>query len=81
MNQIHFDYPEQKKTGRIQGSIDWTETIRNNNMKFPTSFTSRVEDRLFETPENILLILCASWMNKESSRLLKINFKDPFEQY
>ena len=77
LNQIHFDYPEQKKTGRIQGSIDWTETIRNNNMKFPTSFTSRVEDRLFETPENILLILCASWMNKESSRLLKINFKDP----
>ena len=77
LNQIHFDYPEQKKIGRIQGSIDWTETIRNNNMKFPILFTSRVEERLFETPENILLVLCARWMNKESNRLLKINFKDP----
>ena len=77
LNQIHFDYPKEKKIGRIRGRINWSETIRNSATEFPINFVTSVPQKVFETPENILLVLCARWMYKESDRLLKINFKDP----
>ena len=77
LNHIHFDYPKEKKIGRIRGRINWGETIRNNPVEFPINFVTSVSKKIFETPENILLVLCARWMYKESSRLLKENFKDP----
>ena len=77
LNQIHFDYPKEKQIGRIEGRINWSETIRNNPVEFPMNFVTSVSKKVFETPENILLVLCARWMYKESSRLLKANFTDP----
>jgi hypothetical protein len=77
LNQIHFDHPKEKKVGRIQGRINWSETIRNNTVKFPTNFVTSVSKKVFHTSENVLLVLCARWMNIESNRLLKENFKEP----
>jgi len=77
LNRIHFDYPKEKKVGRIQGRINWSETIRNSTTEFPIDFVTATSQKVFETSENILLILCARWMYTESNRLLKTNFKDP----
>ncbi len=81
-NQIHFDYPKNEYVGpTIRGPINWDKTIRNSTTKFPLNFVSSIKQKEFETPENILLILCAEWMHRESTKLLQTNFKEPLSDY
>jgi len=81
-NKIHFDYPKNEYVGPIiRGPINWNKTIRNSPTKFPMLFVSAIKQKEFETPENILLILCAEWLFRESSMLLQINFKEPLTDY
>jgi len=75
---IHFDYPQNDHYGRtIKGKINWDRTIRNSSTRFPMMFVSSIKQKEFETPENILLVLAAEWMFRESSRLLQTNFAEP----
>lgn len=81
-NIIHFDYPKNEYVGpSIRGAINWDKTIRNSSTKFPMEFVSSIKQKEFQTPENILLILCAEWLFRESSRLLQIDFKEPLSDY
>ena len=45
------------------------------------SFSTSIRKKEFDTPENVLLILCAEWMNRESIRLLHIQFVEPLTGY
>lgn len=81
-NRIHFDFPSSNHVGSIiRGAINWDKTIKNSLTDFPTEFVSSVKQKEFVTPENILLILCAEWLFRESSRLLQIKFKEPLSDY
>lgn len=81
-NRIHFDYPKKEYVGAtIRGAINWNKTIQNTSTEFPMEFVSSIRQKEFETSENILLILCAEWLFRESSRLLQINFKEPLSEY
>ncbi len=81
-NHIHFDYPKKEYSGPIiKGKINWHDTIRNSSTEFPMMFVSSIRQKEFETPENILLVLCAEWMFRESSRLLQITFEEPLTEY
>lgn len=81
MRRINFDYPAKRFSERyIRGKIDWTETLRKNTSKFPTTFETRNWIREFNTPENILLILCAFWINHDTTLILERNFEEPLEQ-
>jgi len=81
-DQIHFDYPKNEYYGpAIRGKINWDKTIRSSSTYFPMMFSSSIKQKEFETPENILLVLCAEWMFRESNRLSQINFKEPLTDY
>lgn len=80
-NQINFDSIKKKETGVIRGKINWSETIQRSTSPFPIEFVTNISERKFVTPENILLIICAEWLNRESSRLLQISFKNEISQY
>ena len=81
-NRIHFDFPNTDYLGSsIRGTINWDKTIKNSLTDFPTQFASSIKEKEFDTPENILLILCAEWLFRESSRLLQIDFKEPLSEY
>jgi len=80
--RIHFDYPKNEYVGSaIKGKINWDKTIRNSPTKFPILFTSSILQKEFETPENILLVLCAEWMYRETNRLLNIQYDEPITDY
>ena len=74
MNKIHFDHPNEEQIGRIKGKINWGKTIKISNGNFPINFVTSLSKKNFKTPENILLVLCAYWMLKESDKILKTNF-------
>ena len=80
-NQIHFDYPKNEHIGGIRGKINWDKTIRINPTDFPMNFVTSISKKIFETPENILLVLCAEWMYRESNRLLQTEFEEPLTDY
>ena len=80
-NQIHFDYPKNEHVGSIRGKINWDKTIRMSPTEFPMNFVTTVSQKVFETPENILLVLCAEWMYRESNKLLQIEFAEPLTNY
>jgi len=80
-NQINFDYPKNEHVGGIRGKINWDKTIRISPTEFPVNFVTSVSKKIFETPENILLVLCAEWMYRESNRLLQTEFEEPLTDY
>lgn len=80
-NHIHFDYPKNEHVGGIRGKINWDKTIRISPTDFPMSFVTSVSKKIFETPENVLLVLCAEWMHRESNKLLQIEFDEPLTDY
>lgn len=80
-NQIHFDYPKNEHIGNIRGKINWDKTIKISPSEFPMNFVTSIPQKIFETPENILLVLCAEWMYRESNRLLQIEFDEPLTDY
>ncbi len=79
LNRIHFESPKMEQVGRIQGKINWSKTIQMSNGKFPIKFATTTYQKNFETPENILLILCAHWILKEANNLLNIKFNEPLD--
>ncbi|AIC14891.1 hypothetical protein [Nitrososphaera viennensis] len=82
VDEIHFDYPRIEYYGPgIRGKIDWTKTLTKSPMEFPLAFSASVRKREFDTPENILLVLCAEWMRRESIRLLHTQFLEPLTDY
>jgi hypothetical protein len=76
LNRLNFDNPNKEQIGRINGKINWTKTIRKSHTKFPMIFVTSLSKSDFKTPENILLLVCAHWMNNETKKLLEINFID-----
>jgi hypothetical protein len=79
---IHFDYPQTHYRGpMIRGKINWARTLTASSTEYPMSFSTTIRQREFETPENILLLLCAEWMHRESSRLLSMHFPEPLTDY
>lgn len=81
INQIHFDYPKNEYVGGIRGKINWDKTIKMSPTEFPMNFVTTVSRKIFETPGNILLVLCAEWMYRESNRLLQTEFNEPITDY
>lgn len=78
MNRIHFDYPSRRyHEPYIRGKIDWNKTLRKSTTKFPLNFETQRWEKDFAVTGNILLILAATWLNKESNILTKINFDEP----
>ncbi len=81
VDQIHFDYPHLEHYGpNIRGKINWTRTFTKSSLPFPLAFSTEIRKREFDTSENILLVLCAEWMHRESNRLLHIQFEDPLTE-
>jgi hypothetical protein len=81
-DRIHFDYPKDEYVGPvIKGRINWDRTIRNSPTRFPMEFVSSIQQKEFETSENILLVLCAEWMYREANRLLQIEYDEPITDY
>ncbi len=78
---LSFDYPKNEHVGSIRGKINWDKTIRMSPTEFPMNFVTTVSQKVFETPENILLVLCAEWMYRESNKLLQIEFAEPLTNY
>ena len=82
INQIHFDFPKEEYSGNtIRGVINWSKTLQNSSTDFPLRFFSTIQNKKFETPGNILLVLCARWLNQESSKLLQKEFASPLDSY
>jgi len=80
VNQIHFEYTKTEYEGAdLRGKINWNKTLGRSVAEFPTSFISTIKYKEFITPENILLVLCAHWLYRESNRLLRIEFDEPLD--
>jgi hypothetical protein len=80
--ELHFDYPKVEHWGPIiKGTINWSRTLAKSQGEFPLEFSTSIRKREFDTPENILLLLCAEWMLRESNRLLKMKFLEPLGEY
>ena len=77
-NRIHFDFPKEDYSGSfIRGNINWAKTLQNSNTKFPLTFSSSIQNKKFDTPGNILLVLCARWLNQESNEVLQAELTEP----
>lgn len=77
---IHFDFPTIQYVGpSFRGIISWDKTFKNSNSEFPTSFVSQIPLKKFDTPGNILLFLSCSWLHKECSRILNLEFFEPLD--
>ena len=74
LNRLNFDNPNKEQIGSINGKINWTKTIRQSHTKFPMTFVTSLSKSDFKTPENILLLVCAHWMNNETKKLFETNF-------
>jgi hypothetical protein len=82
VEEIHFDYPSIEYHGpSIIGKINWTRTLTSSPLLFPLSFSRYNRKKEFDTPENILLILCAEWLYRDTNRLLHIQFAEPLTDY
>ena len=76
-NHIHFDNPRKDFYGAsFRGKINWDKTLRRSATDTPLQFHSSIPIKKFETPENILLVLCAKWLHHECNRILQLNFNE-----
>ena len=79
-NRIHFDFPKREFAGpSLRGKINWKKTLRKSNTEFPINFISDIPFKKFDTPGNILLILCVLWMHRECTRILQLDFPEPLD--
>ena len=77
-NHIHFDYPKKEYYGpSFRGKINWERTIQRSSTEHPLQFQSVIPFRKFDTPENVLLVLCLRWLHKECERILQLDFPEP----
>lgn len=80
INKINFDYPKKEYSGKfIKGVIDWSETLKKTP-SFPIEFKTKRLYKKFSVPENMLLILCAFWLENEATRLLRLDFLEPLDK-
>ena len=80
LNKIQFDYPKKEYDGKfIKGVIDWSETLKKTPY-FPIEFKTKRQYKKFNVPENMLLILCAFWLENEATRLLRLDFLEPLNK-
>ena len=78
LNKINFDYPPTRFSGRmIKGKILWAETIRKNPTKHPLMFETKNWIRVFETPENVLLLLCSVWIIQDIEKIVNQKLTTP----
>ncbi len=78
INKINFDYPSTKFSGRmVKGKILWAETIRKNPTKYPLMFETKNWVREFETPENIILLLCSVWIIQDIEKIVNQRLSTP----
>jgi len=79
-NRIFFETSEQENIeNSVRGKINWNKTILKSKTKIPTKFYTYQTNRLFETPENILLILCAEWMHRDALRISRLDFPEKLD--
>ena len=79
-SHIHFDYPKKEYYGSsFRGKINWDKTLRRSTTDFPLQFQSAIPFRKFDTPGNILLVLCTRWLHKECNRILQMEFNEPLD--
>jgi len=79
-NRIDFDFPSEEYSGSsIRGKISWQKTILKSRTDFPLKFYSKIQEREYETPENILLILCVEWMYRDAIRVIELDFPEPLD--
>ena len=79
-NRIAFDFPSEEYSGSsIRGKISWQKTILKSRTDFPLKFYSKIQEREYETPENILLILCVEWMYRDAMRVIELDFPEPLD--
>lgn len=77
-SRINFDFPQKEfAENRIRGKIDWNKTTRNSLGHFPVKFYTKSPARKFDTPENILLLLCANWIKKDTKKILSTDLEQP----
>ena len=75
--KMSFDTEERKTDERkIRGRINWKETLRKSPGRPPTSFETTWRQKMFATPENILLAACAVWLNEQAKYMLVKSEKD-----
>jgi hypothetical protein len=78
MGTFHFDYPLKKSLEvSVRGKVDWSAVSKKFPITFPVLFDTSLWKREFNTTENILLILSAIWLGRESNRLLTLSFTEP----
>ena len=65
VNRMNFRHDKIDFSGAIRGKINWSETIKNSYMNFPSSFKTYEWKRRFDVPENVLLIWVCIWLNKQ----------------
>jgi len=81
-SRMNFDFPKREYVeNRIRGKVDWNKTTRNSITKFPLKFYSKNPIRKFDTPENILLLLCCSWIKNDSLKALNEKYDEPLTNY
>lgn len=77
-NKLSFQHNlTYKNDTSIHGTVNWNLTLKKSHTLFPTSFELMNKSRNFVTPENILLVLCAILLQKQTERVSKIQFKEP----
>jgi len=75
--KLSFDTEERKTDElKIRGRINWKETLRKSPGRPPTSFETMWRQKMFATPENILLVACAVWLNEQAKYMLVKSEKD-----
>ena len=75
-SRINFDFPQKEfAENRIRGKIDWNKTSRNSLGTFPIKFYTKSPIREFDTPENILLVLCVNWIKIDSKKILSTDLE------
>ncbi len=78
-NQMNFDRSKITSSDSVHGRINWNKTMLKLKTDFPTHFETDDWKKKFDTPENILLVWTAIWINRRIELLLKIRFTDPLD--
>lgn len=77
IKKLSYESPKIKNNGIIKGSINWNLTLKESKEFVPRVFVTSAFKKNYVTPENILLLLCAYWLKKESVKILQIPFVKP----
>lgn len=80
LSRIHFEYPSKEYIGRPKGKVNWKKTIVHSKNEFPIEFISNIPRKNFNTYENVLLIITAHELHRESKRILEIPFIEPLQK-